>query len=187
MLRCVGRSSARLLIISEVGPPIRLRFGALLCRQNAVSFLSLLKSLLNLASCRSVSLERPITTDCRSRLRLTHAPRSCWRPCYAQVSDQLRHEPNADLLIKTYRDKHLLKFITDKVATFDTNTEPRPVLLVDEVEQAYKSLRERRADDRSPLRYSLNRTTTKYVLLLSDRFMFLGARTVNDSESGRFL
>ena len=96
-----------------------------------------------------------------------------------QIIAKLRESPQDPLLLKTYRDKNLLRFVTERVATFDPQAEVRPVLLVDEVEQIYKSLREHvRADDRSPLRAWLEQEFFKvcafavgslYVLGRADR------------------
>ena len=75
------------------------------------------------------------------------------RAFVVKLVDTLRSDPGSDLLHKTYRDDGLLSYIVARLADVGRHADKRPVLLVDEVEQAYISLQDKvRADDRSPLR-----------------------------------
>lgn len=101
------------------------------------------------------------------------------RAFVAKVVEALRSDPSSELLCKTYRDEALLSHILARLAEVDGSADKRPVLLVDEVEQAYISLQDKvRADDRSPLRAWLEDPTFKvcafavgslYVLGKADR------------------
>jgi hypothetical protein len=71
----------------------------------------------------------------------------------AKVVETLRNDSGNDFLRTTYRDEALRSYILERLNGVDPSSDKRPVLLVDEVEQAYISLQDRvRADDRSPLR-----------------------------------
>lgn len=95
------------------------------------------------------------------------------------VVQTLRNAPGDESLLKIYRDEALLSYISERLAQVDIARDERPVLLIDEVEQAYKSLSDSvRADDRSPLRAWLEEKTFKvcafavgslYVLGRADR------------------
>lgn len=94
----------------------------------------------------------------------------------AVILEKLHQEPTADLLVKSYRDKNLLKFITERIPSLDSGTVGRPVLLIDEVEQAYKTLRERvRVDDRSPLRAWLDQEHLKVCAFAVGSLYVLGS------------
>jgi hypothetical protein len=101
------------------------------------------------------------------------------RAFVAKLVEALWSDPSSELLRKTYRDEALLNYILARLAEVGRSDERRPVLLVDEVEQAYISLQDNvRADDRSPLRAWLEDHTFKvcafavgslYVLGKADR------------------
>jgi hypothetical protein len=81
------------------------------------------------------------------------------REFVARVIEALRNDPDNPLLLRTYRDKALLSFILQRLDQIDRKNSLRPVLLIDEVEQAYISLADRvRADERSPMRAWLEPT-----------------------------
>jgi hypothetical protein len=97
----------------------------------------------------------------------------------ARIVDALRRDPGNQLLRQVFRDDALLAYVLERIELVDLSKDARPVLLVDEVEQAYVTLRETvRADDRSPLRAWLEEPTLKvcafavgsmYVLGKADR------------------
>lgn len=97
----------------------------------------------------------------------------------ARVVSELRSDPTSDFLRHLYRDDAFLAYVREQLAGIDTSADARPVLLIDEVEQAYITLRDTvRADDRSPLRAWLEDSAFKicafavgslYVLGKADR------------------
>jgi len=67
--------------------------------------------------------------------------------------DCLRTDPSSEFLRTIYRDDAFLSYVLERLDQIGETVDKRPVLLIDEVEQAYVSLQNRvRADDRSPLR-----------------------------------
>lgn len=73
------------------------------------------------------------------------------RAFVVKLVEVLWSAPSSELLRKTYRDEALLNYILARLADVDLSGDRHPVLLVDEVEQAYISLQDNvRVDDRSP-------------------------------------
>jgi hypothetical protein len=69
-----------------------------------------------------------------------------------KILEALQTDPSSRLLSKTYRDEGLLSYVMGQLSHIDRTADKRPVLLVDEVEQAYISLQDRAptpADDRA--------------------------------------
>lgn len=97
----------------------------------------------------------------------------------SRIITELRTNPASEFLLDTFRDESFLSYLGQHLAGIDPSGDARPILLIDEVEQAYITLRETvRADDRSPLRAWLEDPTFKicafavgslYVLGKADR------------------
>ena len=91
----------------------------------------------------------------------------------SEAIKDLHKEEVSGKLLELYRDKALLAFIRQRLAK--NGREEKPILLVDEVEQAYLSLTQRvRADDRSPLRAWLEEDTFKVFALAVGSLYVLG-------------
>lgn len=97
------------------------------------------------------------------------------RTFVATVVENWRTSPDSAFLRQMYRDEALLSFISKGRDKFDLSDKCRLVLLVDEVEQAYISLRGKvRADDRSPLRAWLEDGTFKVCAFAVGSLYVLG-------------
>ena len=81
----------------------------------------------------------------------------------------------------------MLSYILGRLNEVERSADPRPVLLVDEVEQAYISLQDSvRADDRSPLRAWLEEPAFKVCAFAVGSLYVLGKADRERLRSGPF-